>query len=467
MNVRTESAAPIAAADRDRVDEAVAVVADKLADPDRVAAVAGRDDNRDPIYGNVMWAPVTLSNGWPGVAAFYGELARWDTRWRATAHEHLSRAAEALPSTPHRGLFAGPAALLAAAQAAAAGSGHYARMRAKLAGRLAELVLAQVDHLRAQQGAGVDWSGYDLINGVSGSVRVLLESARDPAESGSRVREALDAGLRHLVRCTEPIHVRGHEVPGWWVPPEAQPTDRDRADYPEGDFNLGLAHGAPGPLAVLSRAASYGYEVPGHRAAITRTVEWLLHWKLTDDAGPYWPCRIGLAQQIAGPSELTRPITRTAWCYGAPGVAIGLHAAGTALDRPEWTAEAVSALQAALRRDEAEWAVDGPTICHGYAGLLAICTRVGVDTGSAELLAGTARLVRSVLELGDDRAEFHFPHLMRYPGGQRSDGRTHKAVDVAGLLEGAAGVAAALHAAAHPDDDEGGAPVWQWCLGLR
>lgn len=462
------ASSPLAAAtDRHRAEEAVATVAERLEDPDRVAAVAGRDDNRDPIYGQVMWSPVTLSNGWPGVALFYGELARQDARWLSTAHAHLSRAGETMRSTPHRGMFAGPAAVLTAAHAAAGEAGHYAGLRAKLADWLATLVLTQLDHERRRERTGVDWFSYDLINGISGSARVLLASAEDPVESGPRVQRALAAALDRLVRLAEPITALNHRVPGWWVPPEAQPTDRDRLDHPEGDFNVGLAHGVPGPLAVLSHAVHAGHEVAGQRVAIERMAEWLLRWKHTDEAGSYWPCRVSFADEVAGPDTMVRPATRTAWCYGSPGVAAGLHAAGTALDRPSWTAESVAALRAALVRDEAEWAVDGPTICHGYAGLLAICNRIGVSTGDAALLDGTRRLVRSVLELADEQAAFVFPHLMRYPRGANTDGRTHKAVDVAGLLEGAAGVAAALHTAVQPETREGGAPVWQRCLGIR
>lgn len=469
---RTETpGSSVSDADRARAEEAVHAVAERLTDPDRVAAIAGREDNRDPIYGNVMWSPATLSNGWPGVATFFAELAARDeaatSPWAAVAHAHLARAGSALEGVPHRGMYAGPAAVLSAAQTAAGSAGHYAGLRSRLADWLAATVSARLEHERHRvPGDGVDWFSYDLINGLAGSARLLLDAVRDPGETGPRVRQALDETLGHLVRLARPITVHGHRVPGWWVPAASQPTERDRGDYPDGDFNLGLAHGIPGPLTVLAHAVQAGCEVDGQREAIADMVEWLRGWRLADDAGPYWPCRVSFAEETADRRMTQTSFTRTAWCYGSPGVAVALHVAGAALGRSDWSDDAVRALRAALERDEASWAIDGPTICHGYGGLLAICTEVGTSTGDPTLLRGAGRLMRSVLETADEAAPFVFGHLMRYPRARQQPGHRCASVDVAGLLEGAAGVAAALLAFTDRAQRREGGPLWHRCLGL-
>jgi hypothetical protein len=142
-------------------------------------------------------------------------------------------------------------------------------------------------------------------------------------------------------------------------------------------------------------------------------------------------------------------------------VAAALFRAGTVLDRPEWRAAAVEALRAALRRDEARWAVDGATVCHGYAGLLRVVARVArAVPGDTVLRDGVARLTGRVLEHADERAPFGFRHLMRFPAAARSP-YPHRAVDTAGMLEGAAGVALALL----PVDDTAALP-WDRTLGL-
>ncbi|SCK48461.1 lanthionine synthetase C family protein [Streptomyces sp. WMMB 322] len=444
-----------------RCEEAVSLVAERLADPEHVASVASRDDNRDPVYDAVMWGPLTLANGLPGTALLYGELARTDETWRHVAHRHITAAGQAMGAAPSRGLFSGPAALLAAAQTCAGAEGHYGSLRRKLAAWVAQ---DQTERLRlfdeqVRSGrSGVDWAAYDLVNGLSGTARLLLDSAADPAETGPEVESAVTASLRHLVRITEPVRVDGHDVPGWWVPVELQVGERDRELYPRGDFNLGMAHGIAGPLAVLCSAVERGREVPGTRDAIRRIADWLVGWTLHDEAGPYWPARAGWDDETAG--ERPRALfTRTAWCYGTPGVAAALHRAGGIVDRPEWCAAALQGLLAALRRDESLWAIEGATVCHGYAGLLRVLTHVNESAGDPELLAGCRRLTGKVLECADEEAPFGFRHLMRFPAAARSP-RPHRAVDTAGMLEGAAGVALALLPA-------GTGPLpWDRTLGL-
>ncbi|MFE7570490.1 lanthionine synthetase C family protein [Streptomyces sp. NPDC057539] len=441
--------------------EAVALVAGRLADPAHVAAVASRDDNRDPIYDSVMWGPMTLANGLPGTALLYAELARTDEAWRQVAHRYIAAAGRAMNSAPSRGLFSGPAALLAAAQSCAGPAGHYGSLRRKLAAWVAEDQRERLHVFReraANGGTGVDWAAYDLINGVSGVTRLLLDSAADPAETGPDVQSALTDSLRHLVRLTEPVRVDGHEVPGWWVPAALQLGERDRHTYPRGDFNLGLAHGIAGPLTVLGSAHAAGHQVPGLHDAADRIADWLLGWTLHDEAGPYWPARASWDDELATdrPREL---FTRTAWCYGAPGVAAALCHAGTAFGRPAWRTAAVDALHAALRRDESKWAIEGATVCHGHAGLLRVVARVAHATGDPGLRAGGVWLTARVLDCADEDAPFGFRHLMRFPAAALSQ-VPHRAVNTAGLLEGAAGVALSLLPV-----DEGPLP-WDRTLGL-
>ncbi|MFJ1614801.1 lanthionine synthetase C family protein [Streptomyces sp. NPDC088251] len=436
MNATTAALAP---------HKAVELVAERLADPEHVAAVASRDDNRDPVYDAVMWGPLTLANGLPGTALLYGELARTDDSWRQTAHRHLAAAGRVMGTAPSRGLFSGPAALLAAAQTCAGPEGHYRSLRRGLATWVAEEQAERLRVFRARVqdgGTGVDWAAYDLVNGVSGTTRLLLDAVADPAESGPVVESALAASLRHLIGITAPVRAGGHRVPGWWVPAELQVGARDRETYPRGDFNLGMAHGIAGPLAVLCSAYEAGHGTPDMPDAIHRIADWLLSWTLHDGAGPYWPARAGWDQELA-PHRPRQLFTRTAWCYGTPGVAAALLRAGRAMGRPEWRTAAVDALRAALRRDESLWAIEGATVCHGYAGLLRVVARAAGETGDPELHAGRRRLTGRVLAYADESAPFGFRHLMRFPAAARSP-VPHRAVNTAGMLEGAAGVALAL-----------------------
>jgi hypothetical protein len=411
-------------------EEAVRLVADRLADPAAVAEVAARPGNVEPIYGASMWVPVTLAAGLPGIALLYAELAATDDRWLEVAHRHVTRAAELMPSQPSNGLYAGPAALLAAVHRLRP---NYATLRRKLTTWVAADQGARLDACAARTGPGVSWAHYDVINGLSGTARLLL----DAGETG-----VVERTLRYLVELTEPSTVAGVTVPGWWIPAELQPVAEDARQYPRGDFNLGLAHGIPGPLALFAAALERGVEVPRQREAMRRVGSWLLARRLADGTGAYWPCRLGWDEETGpGPADA---FTRSAWCYGAPGVAAALYRAGAALGEPGWCEAAVDGLRAVLARDEREWRLDGPTVCHGYAGLLQILRRVGAASGDPALLDGCARLTDRVLSFADPAAAFVFPHLVPdSPQGWRT-ATAHRRLDVAGMLEGAAGVACAL-----------------------
>jgi hypothetical protein len=439
--------------------DVVALVAERLADPVTVAEIAGRPDNCDPIFGALMWGPMTLSNGLPGIALLHAELGRRDERFLAVADRHVRAAAEAMPASPSRGLHAGPAALLAATQTC---GDQYPTLRRSLATWVAADQLARIDRCRAHPGPGVTWESYDVINGLSGTARLLLDAAADPHERGHDVDAALDATLRHLVSLTEPVTVDGHEVPGWWVPARWQVSDRDRAEYPRGDLNLGLAHGVPGPLLVLSLALRRGHDVPGLREAIERIAVWLLGWIRTDAHGTYWPCRVSFDDELADPRPYA-VFTRTAWCYGAPGVAAALHHAGVSTGTAAWRSAAVTALRDALSRDERLWVVAGATVCHGYAGLLQVVHRIGTAENDPGLLAARSRLADAVLGFADPAHPFVFKHLMRYP--RAAPGPTEfKQLDVAGAVEGAAGVACALLSVVpHPSVEQ---RSWDRCLAL-
>ncbi|MGH3871137.1 MAG: lanthionine synthetase C family protein [Pseudonocardiaceae bacterium] len=475
-----QQAAVLSGRDAQRAAEAIELVADRLADPEQVAGIASGEANREPIYESTMWSPVTLSHGLPGMAMLYIELARFDQRWLAVAHRHLRCAAQELPKAVSYGLHTGPAAVLAAAQGCAghgwAGhgwAGHYATLRRTLADWLVADQHKRIATGLARTAPGVAWADYDVIGGLSGTLRVLLDSLDDPAEASSAVESAVDVTLRRLVQISEPIEAHGLVVPGWWVPPELEPVDQDRRDYPQGDFNLGLAHGVAGPLTLLALALRRGHEVDGQRDAIARFAGWLAGWVLRDAAGSYWPCRVGWAEQVAA-QRLTSAFTRSAWCYGAPGVAHALYQAGVAVDVPQWRQLAITGLRDVLARDETAWHLDGPTVCHGYAGLLQVMWRVGTASGDAPLQQGCLRLARSVLDFADRDRAFVFPHLVPdSPQGWRRAGR-HRPLDVAGILEGAAGVACALLSVTPPHllSPAAAGPVgnpqrsWDRCLAL-
>jgi hypothetical protein len=209
--------------------------------------------------------------------------------------------------------------------------------------------------------------------------------------------------------------------------------------YPHGNLNCGLAHGIPGPIAIMSIALQHGIEVPGLVDAVDRSAQWLIQNRSDDRWGINWPAAVPLtaAGEPVPPGPALGPC-RAAWCYGSPGAARALWLAGKALGRDEWCTLALDAMLAVYRRPRDVQAIDSPTFCHGLAGLLQITLRFLHDSGDPAFFHAAADLVAAILQAYEPDS------LLGYRNWETGDIR----VDQAGLLDGAPGVVLVLLAAA-------------------
>ena len=187
--------------------------------------------------------------------------------------------------------------------------------------------LAQVDELLAEDPP----HGHDLIDGLAGVITYWLARPRSPVR---------DAGLARAIELLE----SSREGATWRTPPEHLAPEI-RARHATGVLDCGLAHGAPGPIAVLAQLDDT--VVDGALAARARGIAadataWLLAQRLPEGM-----------PAIAGGKPM-----RLAWCYGDPGVSVAL--ARTARGEAEGIA------RSAIGRDGG---VSEPSWCHGAAGL--------------------------------------------------------------------------------------------------
>ncbi|MER7757719.1 lanthionine synthetase C family protein [Kitasatospora sp. NPDC097643] len=399
-------------------------------------------------------APVSLEGG-IGAALFLVELARRDPARLPAAHALIAPAARALAGTASVGLSHGPAPVLAAVQAAARIGPHYPQLRHTLTGHLASAQLARVT--AEPDGPGVGWSDYDVITGPTGTGRLLLAAVTEGDQVERAAAEpALRATLDRLVALSRPVTVDGRPVPGWWVPSDRQATDGDRRVFPRGDVNLGLAHGIAGPLALLARSAEEGVTVGGQLDAVHRIAEWLAARADHDAYGPAWEPRLGLDAELA---RADAPADRAAapqssphaarfgaaWCYGAVGIATALYRAGRLTGQDDWCRLALHSAHALGHRPGALDHLQGPTVCHGLAGLLQSLWRLARLAEDEVLLDHCAGIAEQVARQWDPAAAFGYRHVA--PADRRRGwelGQPLGLEENPGVLEGAAGVAAAL-----------------------
>jgi len=269
------------------------------------------------------------------------------------------------------------------------------------------------------------WAGdYDLIAGLVGVGVYALERRAHGSRS-----DLLDAIVDRLTACAQPD---GDGV-SWWTHPQFLASDV-RRDYPTGWCNLGVAHGVPGAIAFLGAAARAG--AVNARPLLDRAVEFLLARQLPSEHGRF------------GATGGDRDVTRAAWCYGGPGIAISLLCAGRDANEPEWEHHAIAIAKLAARRPVETCGVVDASLCHGAAGLGHIFHRFYRATGDVIFRTAAVDWFVRTLE-------------MRRAGGigGYQAWSCGEWVDSTSLLAGSAGIGLALLAAATDVD-----PAWDRLL---
>ncbi len=269
------------------------------------------------------------------------------------------------------------------------------------------------------------WRGdYDLVSGLVGFGVYALERLPRPSAV-----ECLDRIVGHLERSAE------ETADGTtWLSRAADLPPSFREGLPARYYNLGLAHGVPGVIALLGAMCGAGVVRKRARALLGSTVSWLLAQKLPDDRPSVFSTRVERGAEIGKPA-------RSAWCYGDPGVAAALLVAARGANEPSWEREALVVARRAAARPAELAGVRDAGLCHGAAGLAHVFNRLAQATGDRALRAAA-------------RSWFARALSMRRPGlgiaGFRSLVPTRRGTrwcDETGVLTGAAGIALALEAA--------------------
>ncbi len=316
-------------------------------------------DAVEAIAGRLRALPVsdpTLAGGAAGIALFFSYLAEWtgDMEDGRTAL-HFLEAAIGEGGNSDAALFEGRTGV--------------SWVVAHLDGRL--LDLGDDDPNTGMDSALLELlqnerlEVHDLVSGLTGLGVYSLE--RLPRPSARLALERIVAQLAELAEDDD------HGA-RWFTPAPLLPPDGRRLS-PQGRWDLGMAHGAAGVVALLAHVRAAG-ALPAH---VDHLLDGAVTWLLGQQLPPSSTSRYGA---WVDPDQPSRP-ARTAWCYGDPGVAAALLVA----ERHE---EALMVARAAAERPVPETGVVDGGLCHGAAGLLHVFNRLHQATGD-EALAEPAR----------------------------------------------------------------------------
>jgi lantibiotic modifying enzyme len=362
----------------------------------------------------------SLARGAAGRALFclYLKLSRASPKGGDPTLQLLRRAADELAkAVPRPGLFTGVAGVSWAA--------HHVRMlhsegfledpSVDIDETLGELL--ELDTWRA---------GYDLVGGLVGIGVYSLE--RLPRQFAWKSLERIVMHLAHLAKHTP-------EGVVWTMEPNLIPKDR-REQFPDGYFDLGVAHGIAGVIALLGQVYAVGVCRSEVEALLSGAVSWLLSHRLPKGSPVCFPAMVDCRN--------SRPVpARTAWCYGDPGIAAALLVAARGAGEPAWEREARLIGRLAALRPILDTGIVDASVCHGAAGVAHIFNRLYQESGDPVFKSAALEWIERTLAMRrPGKGIAGYQYLFFHPGGYSV--WTNRV----GLLEGVAGIGLALLATA-------------------
>ncbi len=387
-----------------------------------------------PYPGERTGESPALAGGNAGHALLYSYLAEATGReeYAETAERHLDEAVEALATEPMGaslyGGFSGVAWVAEHLQGRLYESEEGEDANEEIDQALAELL----DH---------PWTEtYDLIGGLVGFGVYALERISRPS-----ARLCLERTIDRFADLAE-RRENGHVT--WFTPPEQLP-DHQRETSPNGYYNLGVAHGVPGVIAVLGGAVAAGIERA--QPLLEGAVEWMLASQYPPGAGSRFGYTVSPGVDQAAPSRL-------AWCYGDLGLTAALHATAQAVGRKDWEEQALSIARDCVDRPVDTTGARDAGLCHGGVGIAHIFNRLYQASGDDVLRHEAELWYARSLELrkpGEGVAGY-----LSYFGGFQNGPEW---IASKGFLEGAAGIGLGLLAGVSSVE-----PAWDrvLCLSL-
>ena len=251
--------------------------------------------------------------------------------------------------------------------------------------------------------------------------------------------------LSHVLRNLQRLALPTEQGLAWRTEPKFLPSTK-RWETPGGQFNLGMAHGAPGVLCLLAAAFEHRLEGPDLREAI----RWLMAHENPPGSPSAFPAVIG-----ADSSTPRTLVSRVAWCHGDLGASFALLDAARCLTDTSLYKQGLQIALNASRRTSVESGVVDASLCHGSAGNAHLFNCLYQRTGHEELRTTALHWLSKAL----DGFAPNVGYTMWNPD---IGGIENPYIWRPGFLDGIAGIALCLLATVSPVP-----PRWSTLLGIH
>jgi lantibiotic modifying enzyme len=434
----------------DKIQQEIIVkdIALRMQDPLHVQQQVILSLNQSQLKGTIPWA--SLSHGYSGVLLLFTTLDKLNEKegWDKYAHNYVLAIKEVVEAqgVGDCSLFGGLAGVCFAIEQASRGGTRYLKLLTSLNSLLIqrtrnELLVPLKEAIF--HGSPVQPDLYDVVSGISGIGLHALQSTVFP-----EIKGLLEEILQACIALTNKIDVKQYKVPGWYVPQDFQFTDDKKSAYPNGAFDVGVAHGAAGLLSFLSISALQGVVIEGQLQAIQVLKDWIISKRKTYQGQFYWMDRVAFEEEV-GEEKFPTGYMMDAWCYGSAGVSRAIYLAGKALQDSSVQKIALKSFFSIFTRVWQDSTLLNPTFCHGVAGLLTITRLMQRDTCNEQLKEIVKKLEDRLSGLYNPDYSFGFRNLEpRMNDRELKESAKETAefieVDTAGLLVGATGVLLSL-----------------------
>ncbi|BBG67191.1 Nisin biosynthesis protein NisC (plasmid) [Apilactobacillus kunkeei] len=216
-------------------------------------------------------------------------------------------------------------------------------------------------------------------------------------------------------------------VPAWFVSSDHQMDKRESINYPKGNFNISFSHGISGLLYSLSNAYLSGLYVSNQLTLMNKMHTFIYDNLLVKNDVFCPPFFIDFNSFTKEKKDSVERFD--SWCYGTPGIDIALLKYNLIKRNPDEVDLMSRGLQEINKKP---LGIADPSMCHGYAGILAILNSLNKDYSLDIHL--NKKIVKLLLSYFDNES------ITGFFSERFDDAETSRNIPDLGMLSGTSGI---------------------------